>query len=134
MSRKTFLPSHAFTLVEIMIVVAILALLAVVAMPNFLRARKRAQASRILEDLRVIEWAVDQYAIESSKSPGADAGWPDIQRFLKTGSAIYNSQGVDPLGNAYVGFSVDTYPKLSSESYSKLSDVSPADFWSPYYP
>jgi hypothetical protein len=40
-------------------------------------------------------------------------------------------------GNFYgvVGaFSVDTQPKLSSTTYSKLSDVAPAAFWSPYYP
>ena len=54
-----------FTLVEIMIVVAIIALLAAIAVPNFLRARKRSQATRILEDLRMIDSAVDQYAIEN---------------------------------------------------------------------
>ena len=42
-----------FTLVEIMIVVAIIALLAAIAVPNFLRARKRSQATRCLEDLRI---------------------------------------------------------------------------------
>ena len=56
-----------FTLVEIMIVVAIIALLAAIAVPNFLRARKRSQATRILEDLRMIDGAMDQYAIESNK-------------------------------------------------------------------
>ena len=57
-----------FTLVEIMIVVAIIALLASIAVPNFLRARKRSQATRILEDLRVLDNATDQYAIENNKS------------------------------------------------------------------
>ncbi|MEO6786925.1 MAG: prepilin-type N-terminal cleavage/methylation domain-containing protein, partial [Chthoniobacteraceae bacterium] len=51
---------HAgFTLVEIMIVVAIIALLASIAVPNFLRSRKRSQATAILEDLRIIDSAVD---------------------------------------------------------------------------
>src|SRR5204862_373273 len=59
---------HAgFTLVEIMIVVAIIALLAAIAVPGFLRARKRSQASKILNDLRMIDAAVDQYAIETNK-------------------------------------------------------------------
>ena len=57
-----------FTLVEIMIVVAIIALLAAIAVPNFLRARKRSQATRILEDLRIIDSATDQYAIENNKT------------------------------------------------------------------
>ena len=49
-----------FTLVEIMIVVGIITLLAALALPGMLRARKRAQASRIKDDLRLIEAAVDQ--------------------------------------------------------------------------
>ena len=60
-----------FTLVEIMIVVAIIALLAAIAVPGFLRARKRSQASRIINDLRLIDSAVDQYAIETNKSTGS---------------------------------------------------------------
>ena len=59
-----------FTLVEIMIVVAIIALLAAIAVPGFLRARKRSQASRILNDLRLIDAAVDQYAIETNRATG----------------------------------------------------------------
>ncbi len=57
-----------FTLVEIMIVVGVIALLAALALPGMLRARKRAQASRIKDDLRLIEAAVDQYAIETHVS------------------------------------------------------------------
>ena len=60
-----------FTLVEIMIVVGIITLLAALAIPGFLRARKRAQASRIKDDLRLIEAAVDQYAVETQRQPGA---------------------------------------------------------------
>src|SRR5712672_3355807 len=70
-----------FTLVEIMIVVAIIALLAAIAVPNFLRARKRSQATRILEDLRIIDSAIDQYAIETNKAGGADVTWTDIQPY-----------------------------------------------------
>src|ERR1700743_412830 len=126
--------SSAFTLVEIMVVVAIIALLASIAVPNFLRARKRSQATRILEDLRIIDASIDQYAIENNKSTGATVVWTDIQNYLKKGSVLYNSNGMDMLGNLYVGFSVDSIPKLRSSSFAKLSDVAPSDFWSPYYP
>jgi prepilin-type N-terminal cleavage/methylation domain-containing protein len=119
----------AFTLVEIMVVVAIIALLASIAVPNFLRARKRSQATRILEDLRIIDSAIDQYAIENNKAGGATVSWSDIQVYLKKGSVIYNSGGADLLGGLYVGFSVDAIPKLRSTSFGKLSD-----FWSPFYP
>ena len=123
-----------FTLVEIMIVVAIIALLAAIAVPNFLRARKRSQATRILEDLRMIDSAIDQYAIENNKSGGATVDWTDVRAYLKTGTSLYNSGGVDMLGGSYGTFSVDYIPKLSTGTYDKLSDVAPSDFWSPFYP
>jgi prepilin-type N-terminal cleavage/methylation domain-containing protein len=66
MRRKIPHNRGGFTLVEIMIVVAIIALLAAIAVPGFLRARKRSQATAILNDARVIGGAVDQYAIENS--------------------------------------------------------------------
>ena len=72
-----------FTLVEIMIVVAIISLLAAIAVPNFLRARKRSQATRILEDLRIIDAAIDQYAIETNKAGGGTVNWADVQNYLK---------------------------------------------------
>ncbi|MDR3401152.1 MAG: prepilin-type N-terminal cleavage/methylation domain-containing protein [Chthoniobacter sp.] len=134
MTTKLTQRQSGFTLVEIMIVVAIIALLAAIAVPNFLRARKRSQATRILEDLRIIDSAIDQYAIENNKSGGATVQWSDIQNYLKNGSVLYNSGGTDMLGNAYVGFSVDSLPKLNSTTFGKLSDVAPSDFWSPFYP
>ncbi len=70
--------TRGFTLVEIMIVVAIIALLASIAVPNFLRARKRSQATRILEDLRLLDSASDQYAIETNKISGMH---PPVWRF-----------------------------------------------------
>ena len=123
-----------FTLVEIMIVVAIIALLAAIAVPNFLRARKRSQATRILEDLRIIDSAIDQYAIENNKGSGDAVVWADIQNYLKKGSVIYNSTGKDLLSNSYGTFTVDSIPKLSATTFGKLSDVAPSDFWSPFYP
>ncbi len=74
-----------FTLVEIMIVVAIIALLAAIAVPGFLRARKRSQASRIINDLRLIDSAVDQYAIENNKLSGVDRSRRRLDQVPKGG-------------------------------------------------
>ena len=125
-----------FTLVEIMIVVAIIALLAAIAVPNFLRARKRSQATRMLEDLRIINSAIDQYAIEANKGGNDPVTWDQLQGFIKKDTVLYNSGGNDLIGNAYNGgaFTVDGTPKLSVATFDKLSDVAPADFWSPFYP
>ena len=61
--------AHAFTLVEIMIVVSIIALLAAIALPSFLRARQRAQNAKFVNALRVASGAFTMYAIEHSGYP-----------------------------------------------------------------
>src|SRR5678809_822902 len=98
-----------FTLVEIMIVVAIIALLAAIAVPGFLRARKRSQASRIINDLRLIDAAVDQYAIENNKTTGSQVTVTQWTAYLKVGSLLYNT-GNDLFGNSYGNQTVDSLP------------------------
>src|ERR1700756_3629741 len=94
MSTKFSSKRAGFTLVEIMIVVAIIALLAAIAVPGFLRARKRAQASKILNDMRMIDAAVDQYAIETSKTSGATVDITDWTNYVKKDTTLY-STGAD---------------------------------------
>ena len=121
-----------FTLVEIMIVVAIIALLAAIAVPGFLRARKRSQASRVINDLRLIDSAVDQYAIENNKSSGNPVNVADWTKYLKAGTNLYLT-GADILGNTYGNQTVDSLPKVTTATYNALSDVAPDPFWSPYH-
>ena len=132
MLRKLTTKHAGFTLVEIMIVVAIIALLAAIAVPNFLRSRKRSQATQVLEDLRIIDSAVDQYAIETNKNSGATVAWADVQNYVKTGTRLYASGATDILGNTFVMPTVDTTPKVPSATFTALSDVAPNTFWSPY--
>jgi prepilin-type N-terminal cleavage/methylation domain-containing protein len=125
---------HAgFTLVEIMIVVAIIALLAAIAVPGFLRARKRSQAAKILNDLRMIDAAVDQYAIETNRSTGNTVAVQDWTQYVKKGGILYNT-GTSLLGSAYGDQTVDTIPRVPTNDYNVLSDVASTGFWSPYGP
>ena len=120
-----------FTLVEIMIVVAIIALLAAIAVPGFLRARKRSQASRILNDLRLIDSAVDQYAIETNKTSGSTVNTVDWTNYLKKNSQLWNT-GQDLFGDGYGVQTVDALPKCPGPAWNTLSDVADTNFWSPY--
>jgi prepilin-type N-terminal cleavage/methylation domain-containing protein len=133
MNRSVAKARNAFTLVEIMIVVAIIALLAAIAVPGFLRARKRSQASRILNDLRMIDSAIDQYAIETNRTTGTTVGVADWTNYVKKGSLIYNT-GNSPLGTPYGPQTVDTIPQVPSADLAVLSDVAGTGFWSPYGP
>ena len=114
-----------------MIVVAIIALLAAIAVPGFLRARKRSQASKILNDLRLIDGAVDQYAIETAKASGNPVSVSDWTNYLKKDSMLYNT-GNDIFGNPYGTQTVDSLPACPTSAWNALSDVADTNFWSPY--
>ncbi len=131
-SKKT----GGFTLVEIMIVVAIIALLAAVAVPSFLRARQRSQATSVKNDLRLIDAAVDQYAIETNRAPGFDADAEDIADYLKTGTRLQTAAAAgtitDLFGETIDVPSVDSLPRVPAKTYTDLADVADASFWAPY--
>jgi prepilin-type N-terminal cleavage/methylation domain-containing protein len=129
--QKSIHRRAGFTLVEIMIVVAIIALLAAIAVPGFLRARKRSQATRILEDLRLLDAAVDQYALTTNKQGGVHPVMSDLRPYLKPNSLLY-VRGRDILNHRYGPFTVDQFPKVPAQTFVTLSDVADTDFWSPY--
>src|SRR5437773_9146943 len=76
-----------FTLVEIMIVVAIIGLLAAIAIPNFVKARTTAQQNACINNLRQIDGAKDQWAIENKKDTGNTPGATEVEAYLKSGKA-----------------------------------------------
>lgn len=120
----------AFTLIEIMIVVAIIALLAAIMTGNAVRARKRAQATHVLTDLRMLDTAMGQWAAENNKKVGDVADFSDLLPYVKMRGSV--SSGRDLFNQAYGPFSVDFTPKVADFTFNSLSDVAPADFWSPF--
>ena len=131
MLKKLTTKRGGFTLVEIMIVVAIIALLAAIAVPGFLRARKRSQASKILNDLRLIDAAVDQYAIETTKKSGDSVAVTDWTNYLKKDTVLF-ATGQDLFSNDYGPQTVDSLPKVPDSARAALSDVTDTAFWSPF--
>jgi prepilin-type N-terminal cleavage/methylation domain-containing protein len=84
--------NSAFTLVEIMIVVGIIGLLAAIAIPNFIKARTTAQTNACINNLRQIDGAIQQWALEERKTSSSSVTYPDISAYLKN-SVICPSGG-----------------------------------------
>jgi prepilin-type N-terminal cleavage/methylation domain-containing protein len=76
-----------FTLVEIMIVVAIIGLLAAIAIPNFIKARTTSQKNACINNLRQIDGAKHQWALEAGGVASATPTSTDIQGYLGRGSS-----------------------------------------------
>jgi prepilin-type N-terminal cleavage/methylation domain-containing protein len=97
-----------FTLVEIMIVVAIIGLLAAIAIPNFVKARTTAQKNACINNLRQIDGAKEQWALETKQAPGAAADQNAINQYIK-GTAT----PVCPANGTYTYNPVDQPPTCS---------------------
>jgi prepilin-type N-terminal cleavage/methylation domain-containing protein len=107
MNRKTSRKS-GFTLVEIMIVVAIIGLLAAIAIPNFIKARTTSQMNACINNLRQIDGAIQQWALENKKDAAAKVTFPDISGYLK--NAVTCPSGGTTFGNSYTITDVATKP------------------------
>ena len=123
---------RGFTLIEIMIVVAIIAMLAAIATSNVIRARKRAQAAKTLDDLRTIDGALDQYALEHNKQTGDGAMFSDLHALHEGNEQARSARRRYFWANLRTLFRGYSTQSVGFHLQRLLSDVAPAEFWSPY--
>jgi prepilin-type N-terminal cleavage/methylation domain-containing protein len=107
--KNTKATRAGFTLVEIMIVVAIIGLLAAIAIPNFVKARATSQANACINNLRQIDGAAQQWALEKGKTTGTAITMnTDLTPYIKLNSA--SSIPPCPAGGSYNVTSVGAVP------------------------
>src|SRR5689334_9533999 len=108
-----------FTLVEIMIVVAIIGLLAAIAIPNFVKARTTSQANACINNLRQYDGAVQQYALEQKLASTATYTMSVLKPYIKLDSS--QNLPACPANGTYTAGSTVTNPPTCT-----LSTQSPA--------
>jgi len=120
--KKNIHRPGGFTLVEIMIVVGIIGLLVAIALPNFMKSRATSQQNACINNLRQINSAVEQWAMENGQSAGSPPPvlatdlTPYIQ--LNSNSSIPSC----PAGGTYTIYNVSAVPQVTCSLSSLPSD------------
>ncbi|HEX3797422.1 MAG TPA: prepilin-type N-terminal cleavage/methylation domain-containing protein [Verrucomicrobiae bacterium] len=108
-----------FTLIEIMIVVAIIGLLAAIAIPNFVHARTTAQANACINNLRQIDGAKQEWALENKASATSTPADSNIQPYMGRGAG--GSLPTCPLDSQNTFDTSYTVGNLSTAPLCKIS-------------
>jgi prepilin-type N-terminal cleavage/methylation domain-containing protein len=110
----------AFTLVEIMIVVAIIGVLAAIAVANFMNARATSQANACINNMHQIDGAVTEWALENGKKTGDPA--PNLADDLTPYIRLNSSSSIPscPAGGSYVMSLVGNIPQVSCSLSSSV--------------
>lgn len=99
-SWRHALPRAAFTLIELLIVIAIIAILALIAIPNFIESQVRAKVARSVADMRTVAVALESYMVDQNSYPCDDGQYNTLSATLTTPVAyLTNKSLIDPFAD-----------------------------------
>lgn len=115
--------------------IPVMGMMSAIAVPSFIRARMRAQATTVLNEARQMDAAKDQYALETNKEESSTVtpDFADLTPYLRAGSKLANSEGNDSLGNEFEIGTIQERLRVSAETQAALSAATGGSaFWGPY--
>ena len=121
--KKELSSRSGFTLLEIMIVVSIIGLLTTIAVPRFVKARTRSQASTCISNLRTIAGATQQWALENKQAGDSSVTYADIKGYFR-GPVLCPSDAASTFGTSYEVTAVSNAPACR---IAPLEHIMPAE-------
>ncbi len=112
--KRNKMPIRGFTLVEIMIVVLIIGILMAIAVPNFVKARDSSRKNSCIANLKQIDSAKEQWAMDNKKDAGASVDFTDL-----VGATNYmKAQPSCPSGGTYSVNAIGTNPTCTTANHT----------------
>jgi prepilin-type N-terminal cleavage/methylation domain-containing protein len=102
--------SAGFTMVELMIVAAVIGMLAAIAIPSLVRARTESQVNACINNLRQIDDASQEWALDTHQAPTATVAFTDIQPYLKSSVTCPSAGDSGTFASSYTLSTVSNKP------------------------